>query len=473
MLPMPDAAAVRSQALLQAWLTCEGLPAARVQGFEQGHARLLALGDSRVPPTPDTNSPWLRLWSALPAGARDLIALRVLGGLPLQRIAELQGRPLARLEREWLLLGRRFTTRDPHWPQALRTAFLEALPPEPPAHGALRLALGAAAAACFAGALFAPQLHFLLLLDPAQQRLQAPPAAPPPVVEQVPLSAPEFELWADEVDFATLQALDFLLWRLSEGGGEPVIDPAALDEPDALADAAPLLPMAGADATLEPAVLPAAPVDAAVAGPALLVDALAPPPALPALQPWRLQWPNLLPSQRAALQRRAEQWEVMDAAARLRFEQRAQAFRALAPLARSELRDRHARWRSFDAVTRSTLRALEAGFAQATPEQQAALRAQHQGLPDSVRRGLLAGKSAELAELARDAFAFVPEEERERTLDLLRGLGDPDHELLRRMARRLDPLAREALRAELLAADPAERTRLIRERAASVGLRAP
>lgn len=479
---MPDAAAVRSFALLRAWLACEGLTETSADDFEDGYARLQALAAPRAHPTQLGDSSWLRLWSALPPGARDLIVLRALGGLPLQRIAELQGRPLGRIEREWLLLGRRLSARDPNWPAALQSAFLDAAPEPPPTRRGLRIALATAAVICFGAALFAPELHRALLLDPAQQRLQAPPMAPPPVVEQVPLSAPEFELWADEVDFATLHALDFLLWRLSEGGGEVVFDspamaalPEAAAPGQALVGALPnVLPGAGelldpaAPGSRRPDLVPAA-SDPAVQ----LIEVLAPPPDLSALQPWALQWPHLLPSQRAELQQRAQQWELLDEPARLRFEQRAQAFRELAPLARSELRERHARWRSFDAATRSTLRALEAGFARATPEQQATLRTQHQALPEAVRRGLLAGKSAELAELARDAFAFVPEDERERTLDLLRELGATEHGLLQRMARRLDPAARESLRSELLAADPAARASLIRERAAAVGLRAP
>lgn len=466
---MSDAAAVRSLALLRAWLACEGVTGARAVDFEQAYALLQA--QPRTNPPPAVDSTWLRLWSALPPGARDLIVLRAMGGLTLQRIAELQARPVGRLEREWLLLGRRFTGRDPNWLQALRTEFLRAAPA--PARPGLRIVLAAAALACFGGALFAPEIRVALWLEPAQQQLQAPPTPPPPVVEQVPLSAPEFELWADEVDFATLHALDFLLWRLREGGGDVVLDASA--SPDAVpVGEVSALPVPGAGAGVDTAALPIVTPGSPVGGietDGLLVEALMPPPELAALQPWRLQWSRLSPAQREALQQRAQRWEQMDEAARARFEQRAQAFRELAPLARSELRERHARWHRFDTATRSTLRALEAGFAQAAPAQQAALRAQHQALPASVRRGLLTGKSAEVAELARDAFAYVPEDERERTLDLLRDLGEVEHDLLRRMARRLDPLTREALRIELLAIDPAQRPRLIRERAATVGLR--
>ncbi|SDE13450.1 DUF3106 domain-containing protein [Aquimonas voraii] len=433
---MPDSAAARSSALLRAWLLAEGLPPAaarRVRDFAQGLTLLQSQPGTRGHPEFDAAASWLRLWAGLPAGARDLLALRVLGGLALERVAELQGRPLARLEREWLLLGRRLAAKSPAWPADLRAAFLSLQPELAPPRRALRVGFGLAALACFAGAAFAPQLHYAFLLDPAQQRLQAPPAAPPPVVEQVPLSASEFELWADAVEFATLERLDFLLWRLQAGGGEVV----------------------------------------AAAGPAAPPESLDTVPAdLDALTPWAESWPRLQPAQRAELWARARRWEALGEPERLRFEQRAAAYRSLPPLQRADLRERHARWAGFDAATQSTLRALEAGLASATAEEQSTLRAQFEALPEAVRRGLLAGKTPELAELAREAFAFVPEEEREATVELLRGLGETEHGLLRRMARRLDPAAREALRAELLAAEPPARAALVRDRAAAVGVRA-
>lgn len=433
---MPDSAAARSSALLRAWLLAEGLPPAaarRVRDFAQGLTLLQSQPGTRGHPDHHDGPAWLRLWAGLPAGARDLLALRVLGGLALDRVAELQGRPLNRVEREWLLLGRRLAAKDAAWPAALRAAFLSLQPAVERRRTGVRLALGLAALACFAGAAFAPQLHYAFLLDPAQQRLQAPPAAPPPVVEQVPLSAPEFALWADAVDYATLERLDFLLWRLREGGGEVVL----------------------AETAAEPLSAPEVP-----------------PADLGALTPWTESWPRLQPAQRAELMARARQWEALSDAERQRFGQRAAAYQTLAPLQRADLRERHARWAGFDAATQSTLRALESGLASSPAEAQSALRAQFEALPEAVRRGLLAGKSPELAELAREAFAFVPEDEREATIELLRGLGETEHDLLRRMARRLDPAAREALRAELIAAEPAARPARVRERAAAVGLRA-
>jgi hypothetical protein len=473
---MSDAAADRSVALLRAWLAAEGVggaSAAAAVSFEKAHALLGPRGSGSAHPQPPAGSSWLRLWSSLPAGARDLIALRVLGGLPLARIAELQGRSAAHVEREWLLLGRRLSARDPAWPAALRTDLLAWTAPSRPApgdHRSLRAAFAVLAMACFLAAFFAPQIHYAWLLDPAQQRLQAPPAAPPPVVEDVPLSAPEFALWADTVAFDTLQALDFLLWRLIEGGGEVV---SAASAPETGADAPPAVAAGQGEAasTVGGASAGAAgaetdPADAIESAP------IEPMPALDALAPWAQQWPLLQAAQRAELLQRAQQWQQMDAGARERFAQRARDFGALSPMARAALRERHARWVEFDAATRSTLRALEVGFSRAETTQRQALRARFDALPEAVRRGLLAGKSPELAELAREAFAFVPEEEREATVALLRGLGEAEHSLLRRMARRLDAPARESLRSALLAAEPGARAELIRERAATVGLRA-
>jgi hypothetical protein len=489
---MSDADADRFHALLRAWLAAEGMPSAqadRVAGFEQGHGLLSAPGAARAHPSVAGDSSWLRLWSALPAGARDLIALRVLAGLPLARIAALQGRPTAHVEREWLLLGRRLSARDPAWPAALRADLLAwngarpTLPDsERPDHRGLRAALGVAALACFIAAYLAPQIHYAWLLDPAQQRLQAPPAAPPPVIEAVPLSAPDFALWADAIEFETLQSLDFLLWRLIEGGGEVVFvdstpsarltDPAPNGQADGAAPMAPSADPGAAEVAAEDSIGTAAAAAEIATAHAAGAAAPSPMPALSALAPWALQWPHLLPAQRIELEQRAQQWEQMDAAARARFELRAQRFRELPPMARASLRERHARWLDFDAATRSTLRALEVGFGQAEAAQREVLRAQFEALPEAVRRGLLAGKSPELAELAREAFAFVPEEEREATVALLRGLDEAEHSLLRRMARRLDAPARESLRSALLAAEPDARAGLIRERAATVGLRA-
>lgn len=480
---MSNSFADRSDRLLRAWLRAEGLPSAQIRGldpgatgFEQGLRALAERGERAGRLSLEVDSPWLRLWAGLPPGARDLIALRVLAGFDLPRIARLQQRPLPRIEREWLLLGRRLAGRDPKWCAALRNDFITCLPATA-RRPLLRAALALAALACFAGAAFAPQLHYALLLDPAQQRLQAPPAPPSVVEEEVPLSSPDFALWLDSVDFELLQTLDFLLWRREQGGAEPAqfaedapvsaptdaADTAALSPPPAPALAAP--PQAGAGPeTTRPEATPSL-AELTQAAP------IAPPAELQALAPWAALWPQLDASARAQLQRHAEQWQALDAPGRERFEQRRQAFEALPPVQRVQLRERHARYQALQASQRAEVQALWSGLAEASEADRRALRQQFAGLPLAVRQALLTGKPADLAELAREAFAFVPATEREATLDLLRALPEAERDLLRGMARRLDAAAREALRAELLALPAEARPARVRERAASVGLR--
>jgi hypothetical protein len=456
--------------LLDAWLRLEGAPATTRPGVQpeapqvawaSAWARIQAHRSASGGLALDSSG-LLRVWSGLPASARDLLALRVLGGLELASITELSGRPAARVEREWLLLGRRLQARDPRWTARLRAEFLahahahapdtdsdadadadaDSDPdpdsaPRPARMGrsgrGVLLVLGAL---CFIGAALAPQLRYALL-DPAQQRLQAPPTAPEPVLESVPLSAVDFGLWADPVEFALLRQLDFLLWRLGE-----TADPAA---PDAAEDAL----AAAADSE---------------------ILATEPPAELTALAPWARRWADLAEPQRRQLLAHARLWQALTAAGQQRVLDRAAEFQALPPLQRVELRARFARFRELSPELRSGLLANARGLAQAAPVEQQRLRAEFAALPLAVRRGLMAGKSAELAELAREAFAFVPAEERDATVALLRGLSAREHALLRAMSRRLDPAQRETLRGELLAAEPAERAGLILARADSVGL---
>ncbi|WP_395792537.1 DUF3106 domain-containing protein [Aquimonas sp.] len=438
---------------MQAWLRLEGLASVPVPGAGTELARWAELcrrlQDRRLhqpelrPPAPGPLAPAaLRLWAVLPGPTRDLLVLRVVAGQELASIALLQRRPPALVEREWLLMARRLSVQDAGWTRGYRRAFeapetVHAASDDPTidtdstaASPALRIALSVAAVLCLLGAAFAPQLQHWLL-DPAQQRLQAPPAVPAPVLETVPLSAPDFALWGDTVEFDLLADLDFLLWRLLESGHVMA------------ADSAPAEPSA-------PRQLPA---------------------ERTTLDPWRSHWPELDDPHRAVLWSHAALWDGLDEAGRARLLARAEAFQALSPQARAELRDQHAAWMRRGPGTRAAVLATARGFAAAEPTQQAVLRETFQALPEAVRRGLLAGKSPALAELAREVFAFVPEEERTATVAMLSALAASDHALLLAMSRRLDPPAREALRRELLAAAPIARAGLLTARAAEVGLR--
>jgi hypothetical protein len=436
-MPQPTPATVRKR-LAQAWCRLEGLSGAAVDDWP---AALRAIREARAEPglrprpQPVDATGLMQLWSGLPAGARDLLVLRAVAGMELAEIAALQARALALIEREWLLLARRLSTRAEDWPRRLRES-IQACAPAAPATAAprrgLQLLCGLAGATCFAAAVFAPQLHYALLLDPAQQRLQAPAPAAPLLREEVPLSAAEFPLFADPVEFSLLAQLDFLLWRLQSAG-----------QPSAPAQPAESAPPEGAANAL---------------------------PALAVLQPWASQWPRLDPSQREQLLRHAQLWESLDAPGRVRLAARAEGFAALPPLERAELRARFERYRSLSPPLQQALGDARAEF-EALPEpQQQALRAEFAALPASTLRQLAAEADPALLDLAGDAFGFVPAGEREATLALLADFDEDTHRLLRAMARRLDASQREALRGALIEASESERMALLRERATSVGL---
>lgn len=436
-MPQPAAATVRKR-LAQAWCRLEGLSGAAVTDWA---AALRAIREARAEPglrprpQPVDATGLMQLWSCLPAGARDLLVLRAVAGMELAEVASLQSRPLALIEREWLLLARRLATRAEDWPRRLRES-IQACAPTAPAAAAprrgLQILCGLAAATCFVAAVFAPQLHYALLLDPAQQRLQAPATTAPVLREDVPLSATEFPLFADPVEFSLLAQLDFLLWRL-HSAGHPIA--------------------------------PAAPVSTAPQ--AAAATSL---PTLPVLQPWASQWTRLDASQREQLLRHAQLWEGLDAAGRARLEARAEGFAALPPLERAELRARFERYRSLATPMQQALTDARAEF-EALPEaRQQALRTEFAALSASALRLLAAEADPELLDLAGDAFGFVPAGEREATLALLAGFDADTHRLLRAMARRLDASQREGLRGALIAAPQAERMALLRERAAAVGL---
>jgi hypothetical protein len=433
-----DAASLRSR-LARAWCRLEGVSAGPVEGWmEAWRAIDAARAEPGLRPRPQPVDPdgMLQLWSALPAGARDLLVLRAVAGFELARIAALQARPLALIEREWLLLARRLAGRHEDWPRRLR-ASIEACAPAPaappPRRLGLRLGLLSAGLACLIAAAFAPELYEALLPDPAGQRLQ-PARERPRLQEQVPLSAAEFALFADPVEFSLLARLDLLLWRLGQQGRTPA-------------------------ATLS------AGEGVPVVDPSLQI-----PPGLDALEPWVESWPRLTAAQRAQLLAHAQLWQTLDAPARARLLARAEAFNALPPLERAQLRLGFERFRRLGGSDRQALAAAEEAFQALPDSQQEALRSEFAALPGGPQSVWAGAADSELLSLAGEAFGFVPAGEREPTLQLLAALDAEAHALLKAMARRLDASQREALRAELLAAPASERAALLRARAGTVGL---
>jgi len=436
-MPHSAPAAVRKR-LAQAWCRLEGLPGNAVDDWP---AALRVIRSARAEPglrprpQPVDASVLMQLWSGLPPGARDLLVLRAVAGMALHEIAELQSRAPALIEREWLLLARRLSSRSIDWPRQLRES-VQACAPAPPPPAAprrgLQLLCGMAAIACFGAAAFAPQLHYAVLLDPGQQRLQAPQPVAPVLREEVPLSATEFPLFADPVEFGLLAQLDFLLWRL-QASGQPVTQSTS----------------------------------AAAAAPSAPRDVL---PDLPVLQPWAGHWSRLAPAQQQQLLRHAQLWEALDDPGRVRLAARAEGFAGLPPLERAELRERFDRYRQLAPPLLAALARARAEFDALPGPRQQALRSEFAALSTEARRALSAAADPQLLSLAGDAFGYVPAGEREATLALLAGFDADAHRLLRAMARRLDASQRETLRGDLIATPAPDRLDLLRARAAAVGL---
>lgn len=478
-VPAGPLAAIEPAALCAAWWRLERGSEAPPEAVAQGdwlelHAALIASrGSGAQPRLPEPCPAVLQEWARFPAGMRDLLVLREVGGLPLSEFAQRWSlSPEAPMRAFRAAAGALDESCGSHWPQALAEAFaalaqpapplallraavesVEPARPEQPAAGHLGVAgradrpaataRSAPAPATASGArrrwplLLACALLIAALgwalkpgLDPVQQRLQAPPAPPLVIEETVPLSSPDFGLWADAADYALLEALDLMLWRAQEAG-------------------------AGI---------------ASVPPPTLAGGALPTPAESAVLAPWAGAWAGLDPARQALLATNAGRWEAMDEAERQRFEARREAFAALPPLQRAALRERYLAWAQLPPALQAELLSLWSDYLAAAPEVQARLREAFQQLPDAVRRGLLAGKPPELAATARAAFGFVAEEVREPTLEMLRGLEDPELRLLEAMGRRLDSSGRERLREELLAAPPAERAARVRSAARAVGL---
>ncbi|MCG6116953.1 MAG: DUF3106 domain-containing protein [Aquimonas sp.] len=470
--------AAEAAALCAAWWRVERGPVSVPQVAASGawlevHAALIADRGSGAEPRLPAASPLVLLqWARLPAGMRDLLVLREVGGLPLAEFAERWSLSPDAPTRAFRAAASALEDAcGPHWQRALAESFaaLAAMPSAPTPSGLLRVPVPAMEAtppvrsspapvrarppepapmplrgrprarsprrrwpvlliaAAVIGALgwaLTPQL------DPVQRRLQAPPAPALVIEETVPLSSPDFALWADAAEFEVLDALDLLLWRAQQAGF----------------------------------ALAAAPQQQLPGGP------LPSPAESAVLAPWAGAWAGLDPARQALLATNATRWDALDETARERFEQRRASFAALPPLQRAALRERFMAWSALPPALQAELVALWADYRRAPAEVQTRLLEEFRQLPDAVRRGLLAGKPPELAATARAAFGFVPEEAREPTLEMLRGLDEAELRLLEAMGGRLDSSGRERLREELLAAPAAERGARVRSAARGVGL---
>ena len=192
--------------------------------------------------------------------------------------------------------------------------------------------------------------------------------------------------------------------------------------------------------------------------------------ALPAeeralLAPWQTRWEALDAAQRERLRRNTRHWLSLDAAQRAQLQARLAAWEAMPPAQRAQIRERAAAWQRLAPSEQAALRASHAQVQAMAPVERAAMRDAFAQVGTSEKRALLVGENEQaLAEVAREAFAFVPPDARGATLDMLRSLAPGDRELLATLASRIGPEQRDPLRRELLARPRAQRGAYLRER---------
>lgn len=152
-------------------------------------------------------------------------------------------------------------------------------------------------------------------------------------------------------------------------------------------------------------------------------------------------------SQRAALQRRVAAWD------------------ALAPGQRSERRARYDAWRALTAPERAQLRAIAAQMASFEPDREQALRSQFEALDQREQRAWRLGPQLGAQyDALQPLLAFVPPEQRQALLAMLRSMPAAQHADLAVLIQRTPPQARQALREDLLALAPSQRGAWLRQR---------
>lgn len=166
-----------------------------------------------------------------------------------------------------------------------------------------------------------------------------------------------------------------------------------------------------------------------------------------------------------ALQQRRQHLEALPPPQRAAFVQRMAAWDALSRTEREDRRARYAAWRELDEVQRVRVHAASEEIRALPAEQQAALRSRFDALDEMQRRGWRLGPTlgADYPRL-QPLFGFVPEEERDATISLLRQLDAEQRNDLAILAQRIPPQERAAFRQELLSVPVAARSAWLRAR---------
>ena len=266
------------------------------------------------------------------------------------------------------------------------------------------------------------------LLAPGQSESLPPEsiAAPPSLTDTVIVTHPDYAQLVEPADEALARQLPFLSWV-----------------------AAATAPEANATAPAEP---PSGAADQAPGEQSLLSSA-------------RAAWPALDLATREALLRNASDWRSRTPAQREQLRQRVLRWDRQAAPERARRRTPFLAWQGLSAQDRQRVRTAARQVAALAPAEQQRLRAQFAALPADTQRLWWMGPALgqELVPIA-SLFAFMPEAERPALLAALRALDAPARHDLAVLAPRLSEARRQALRQELLAAPPAQRARLIRQR---------
>lgn len=129
-----------------------------------------------------------------------------------------------------------------------------------------------------------------------------------------------------------------------------------------------------------------------------------------------------------------------------------------------ELRSRYAQWQALPESERARIREAAHRMASLPAEQQQGVRTTFQGLDTRYRDGWRLGPSlgAQYPKL-QGLFGFVPVEQRDAALAVLRQLSVDQLAQLSLVAQRTPPQERDQVRGEFLKLSPAERDRWLRE----------
>ena len=181
----------------------------------------------------------------------------------------------------------------------------------------------------------------------------------------------------------------------------------------------------------------------------------------------RQAWAALDDASRHALVEQARDWQSRPAPSREQLRRRLQQWDQLDAKDRARRRSRLASWQELSVADQRRVRAAAAHLDSLPANPQEELARQFAALPADAQRLWALGPDLgqQLAPIAA-LFAFLPKDERPTLLAALRQLDAQARADLALLAPRLDEKQRQDLRRQLLAADPARRPALIRQRLA-------